>query len=525
MSAAPAGPGSQKQAAAVPRRPGSHKQAAPVARRAAWEETPGVDVAQMRAARNFKEEADEAWRNSQFEHGAALYSKALETLRFEEDTAAEQAMCCLNRAACNMQVHEYGQVIADCCQVLDWDADNVTAYLRRGLAYEGSRRFSKAAADMREALSIQSASGGLRHTLAKKAKECLERCVKAEPELREIPIPTRARITPPAHQQHPETIVVDTWEAPDESAAQSPAVLEQQLLHTRLLFHLKERLVPPDGNCLLHCVHGHCETLRALWLKYRLGRFPSHIPKTVHGWRNALMQRVEAKKSQLLQLQHGVLESMLLREGQKQTTTEKQDNDLVATFLRLNRKDQVWLPNFCLHIAAEMLHEIHLPAMLVDSAGNLIRVRVFRVDPMVQDPAATETTPMLPVHRILPPTLDDLGREPVPAARRHRPAPNFNLNTPIVHVHDRTRPDIFSLVVRNKNNNHWDAEQVLDDISTKPPCLLLHESISNNLSTWKQDNKQDEIIADQAVQSGAVTRQAANANARYLQVLSCTCAD
>ena len=90
MSAAPAGPGAQKQAAAV-------------ARRAAWEETPGVD--QVRAAKKFKEEADEAWRNSQFEHGAALYSKALETLRFEEDTAAEQAECCLNRAACNMQVH------------------------------------------------------------------------------------------------------------------------------------------------------------------------------------------------------------------------------------------------------------------------------------------------------------------------------------------------------------------------------------------------------------------------------------
>jgi hypothetical protein len=95
-----------------------------------------------------------------------------------------------------------------------------------------------------------------------------------------------------------------------------------------------------------------------------------------------------------------------------------------------------------------------------------------------------------------------------------------------VHVHDRrTRPDIFSLVVRNKDNNHWDAEQVLDDISTKPPCLFLHASIPENLSTWKEENKQDESNADQAVQSGAVTRQAANANARYLQVLSCTCAD
>ena len=44
-----------------------------------------------------------------------------------------------------------------------------------------------------------------------------------------------------------ETIVVDTWEAPDESAAQSPAVLQEALLQTHLLFHLKERLVAPDG--------------------------------------------------------------------------------------------------------------------------------------------------------------------------------------------------------------------------------------------------------------------------------------
>jgi len=146
----------------------------------------------------------------------------------------------------------------------------------------------------------------------------------------------------PGPQEQLGTILLDTWQAPDESAAQSPAVLQEALLQTRLLFHLKERLVAPDGNCLLHFVHGHCESLRSLWLKYGLGGFPRHIPTTVHGWRTALMQRVQDKKTQLLQMKHDVLESMLLRDGQKQTATEVQANDFVATFLRLNREDKQW---------------------------------------------------------------------------------------------------------------------------------------------------------------------------------------
>ena len=216
---------------------------------------------------------------------------------------------------------------------------------------------------------------------------------------------------------------METWQAADESAAESPAVLQEALLQTRLLFHLKERLVAPDGNCLLHFVHGHCESLRSLWLKYGLGGFPRHIPTTVHGWRTALMQRVQDKKTQLLQMKHDVLESMLLRDGQKQTATEVQANDLVATFLRLNREDKQWLPNFCLHIIAELLHEIHLPAMLVDSTGNLIHVRVFRVDEDVQHPAATGRVPFLRVRRIWPLALDVLGGEHIPAPGQHRSRP------------------------------------------------------------------------------------------------------
>ena len=52
------------------------------------------------------------------------------------------------------------------------------------------------------------------------------------------------------------------------------------------------------------------------------------------------MQRVQDKKTQLLQLPHAVLKAMLVRDAQKQTRPEVQANDLVATFLRLNREDK-----------------------------------------------------------------------------------------------------------------------------------------------------------------------------------------
>jgi len=196
------------------------------AKRAAWDETSGVDVAKLRAAKKIKDEADVAFKGALFEKGAALYSSSLEALGYEEDTAAEQVVCCLNRAACNLQVREYGQVIADCGQVLDWDPENVKAYLRRGLAYEGTGRFSKAGADMREALSIEFASGGLSN-LGNKAKECLERCKKAEPELRAIPIPVREKIVRPAAVAAPAVHSNSTQQATAASATRdTPAACE-----------------------------------------------------------------------------------------------------------------------------------------------------------------------------------------------------------------------------------------------------------------------------------------------------------
>ena len=86
-------------------------------KRTAWDESGDVDLAKLRAAKKIKEEADGAFKRSHFEDAAALYSSALDVLGCEEETLAEQAVCCLNRAACNLQVREYGRVIADCGQV------------------------------------------------------------------------------------------------------------------------------------------------------------------------------------------------------------------------------------------------------------------------------------------------------------------------------------------------------------------------------------------------------------------------
>lgn len=45
-------------------------------------------------------------------------------------------------------------------QVLFHEPENVKGLVRRGLAYEGLEKYSKAAADMREALSIEYSLGG-----------------------------------------------------------------------------------------------------------------------------------------------------------------------------------------------------------------------------------------------------------------------------------------------------------------------------------------------------------------------------
>ncbi len=54
-------------------------------------------------------------------------------------------------------------------------------------------RFAKAAADCREVLSIEYASGGALSAHGSKARACLERCKKHDPQLHSVPIPTRAQ--------------------------------------------------------------------------------------------------------------------------------------------------------------------------------------------------------------------------------------------------------------------------------------------------------------------------------------------
>lgn len=99
-----------------------------------------------------KEEGNDAFKAASFERAIQLYTEALEATD-KQDSAVALA-CCSNRAACNQQLSNFSAVIRDCTHVLEHDAENQKALLRRALAYEGLERYRLALQDIRTLLAI-----------------------------------------------------------------------------------------------------------------------------------------------------------------------------------------------------------------------------------------------------------------------------------------------------------------------------------------------------------------------------------
>jgi tetratricopeptide (TPR) repeat protein len=167
---------------------------------ALWGEGEGRNFEAVQAARGVKEQGDQLMRQGMFEAAAERYSAALDALGDGEDLVQERRVCFSNRAGCRLQLRDYGSVIADCGEVLAVDGCDVKALVRRGLAYEGLEKLSKASADVRAALSIEYATagaGGRLSNLGQMARQCLERCHRACPQVCPLTIP----IQPPVPTQ------------------------------------------------------------------------------------------------------------------------------------------------------------------------------------------------------------------------------------------------------------------------------------------------------------------------------------
>lgn len=167
-----------------------------------WEAN-GRDEGKLAEAKAAKEAADDLFKKGLFEQASEGYSCTLALLADEQTYQPERSLCFNNRAACRLQIRDYAATIADCGEVLCSDPDNVKALVRRAMSYEGLERYSKAAKDCREVLSIEFAAGTGLSNMGQKARECLERCKKHAPELRAVPIPTREAKAPRTSRTSP----------------------------------------------------------------------------------------------------------------------------------------------------------------------------------------------------------------------------------------------------------------------------------------------------------------------------------
>lgn len=106
----------------------------------------------MSQAELMKEQGNDAFKAAQFEKAIELYGEAIDACA-KSDSAIAIA-CYNNRAACYQQLSNFSGVIADCTHVLEVDAANQKALLRRALAYEGLERYRLALQDIRALLAI-----------------------------------------------------------------------------------------------------------------------------------------------------------------------------------------------------------------------------------------------------------------------------------------------------------------------------------------------------------------------------------
>ncbi|CCW59905.1 unnamed protein product [Phytomonas sp. EM1] len=105
--------------------------------------------------------------NSLFSEGkydlaAQFYTRAIE---LEPRATKDKAVCYANRAACYQQTHLYSMMAEDCSAAIAIDSQNVKAYIRRAIAYEGMEKWKLALDDYNTAKqlapSLASVSQGL----------------------------------------------------------------------------------------------------------------------------------------------------------------------------------------------------------------------------------------------------------------------------------------------------------------------------------------------------------------------------
>jgi stress-induced-phosphoprotein 1 len=102
-----------------------------------------------------KDKGDELYKNASFEQAVVEYTKCLAALEKTGQQRSDLAIKAYsNRSACYKQISNFDGTISDCSAVLEVDADNVKALIRRAQAFEGVERYRFALQDFKTVLAM-----------------------------------------------------------------------------------------------------------------------------------------------------------------------------------------------------------------------------------------------------------------------------------------------------------------------------------------------------------------------------------
>lgn len=98
-----------------------------------------------------KQLGNSLFTEGKYEQAALFYTRAIE---LQKEPTKEKATYYSNRAACYQQTHLYQQMIDDCTTAIGIDSQNVKAYIRRAIAYEGMEKWKLALDDYNTAKTL-----------------------------------------------------------------------------------------------------------------------------------------------------------------------------------------------------------------------------------------------------------------------------------------------------------------------------------------------------------------------------------
>ncbi|TFY59271.1 hypothetical protein EVJ58_g5880 [Rhodofomes roseus] len=92
-------------------------------------------------AQNFKEQGNDYFKGKRYREALGFYAQGLETK--PTDLALMEALLC-NRAACNLELKNYGSVLQDCSKAIKTNPHSSKAHYRSALALVALERFDEA---------------------------------------------------------------------------------------------------------------------------------------------------------------------------------------------------------------------------------------------------------------------------------------------------------------------------------------------------------------------------------------------